>query len=189
MTDRARAIRGWAIISVLAVVAVLAVVLLPQDGNSQARRAATTVPPTLPPPVTVTGAPVTSSTLQPTASTTRDPEVFTTGTVAGPIQVRVVGTPSCVGKPGEGYAVTYQIANTSRRRVGPVLAQLDLQPPQQPVASLTVGQGVQAGVLVVVGNGELVTVSWQGVTSFPVEVQPCAPAPADPAAGRVTTTT
>ena len=58
--------------------------------------------PTIPPPPTVTALAATSSTVMATGKTTRDPNTFTTGTVAGPIQVRVLGESSCqgLGRPG-----------------------------------------------------------------------------------------
>jgi hypothetical protein len=67
--------------------------------------------PTIPPPPTVTALAATSSTVMATGKTTRDPETFTTGTVAGPIQVRVLGESSCQGFAGQGWRVRYQVTN------------------------------------------------------------------------------
>ena len=158
--------------------------------------ATTTIPPgatqpTIPPPPTATALAATSSTVMATGKTTRDPETFTTGTVAGPIQVRVIGEASCQGTAGQGWRVRYQITNDGPRRTGPVLAQVDLQPPVQLKPTLTLGRGGRhEETVLLVGSGELVTVTWQGVTSFPMEVEACPPNPADErAAGQVTTTT
>ena len=147
--------------------------------------------PTIPPPPTATALAATSSTVMATGKTTHDPNTFTTGTAAGPIQVRVLGESSCQGTAGQGWRVRYQVTNEGPRRTGPVLAQVDLQPPVQLKATLTVGRGGRhEETVLLVGSGELVTVTWQGVTSFPMEVEACPPNPADErAAGQVTTTT
>lgn len=147
--------------------------------------------PTIPPPPTVTALPATSSTVMATGKSTRNPNTFTTGTVAGPIQVRVIGESPCQGTAGQGWRVRYQVTNDGPRRTGPVLAQVDLQPPVQLKATLTLGRGGRhEETVLLVGSGELVTVTWQGVTSFPMEVETCPPNPADePAARQVTTTT
>ena len=72
----------------------------------------------------------------------------------------------------------------------PVLAQVDLQPPIQLKPTLTLGRGGRhEETLPLVGSGELVTVTWQGVTSFPMEVEACPPNPADERAARQVTTT
>ena len=97
--------------------------------------------PTIPPPPTVTALAATSSTLMATGKTTRDPNTFTTGTVAGPIQVRVLGESSCQGFAGRGWRVRYQVTNDGPRRSGPVLAQVDLQPPVQLKPTLTLDPG------------------------------------------------
>jgi hypothetical protein len=147
--------------------------------------------PTFPPAPTVTALPATSSTVMATGKSTRNPGTFTTGTVAGPIQVRVIGKAPCQGTAGQGWRVRYQVTNNGPRRTGPVLAQIDLQPPVQLKPTLTLGRGRRhEETVLLVGTGELVTVTWQGVTSFPMEVEPCPSNPADePAAGQVTTTT
>jgi hypothetical protein len=146
--------------------------------------------PTIPPSPTVTALPATSSTIQAPGSTTRNPETFTTGTVAGPIQVRVIGEPPCQGTAGQGWRVRYQVTNDGPRRTGPLLAQIDLQPPVQLKPSLSVDRGGRhEETLLLVGGGELVTVTWQGVTSFPMEVELCPPNPADEQAARQVTTT
>jgi hypothetical protein len=147
--------------------------------------------PTIPPPPTVTVLPATSSTVMATGKSTRDPGTFTTGTVAGPIQVRVIGKAPCQGTAGQGWRVRYQVTNDGPRRTGPVLAQVDLQPPVQLKSSLTLGRGGRhEETVLLVGSGELVTVTWHGVTSFPMEVEACPANPADErAAGQVTTTT
>jgi hypothetical protein len=147
--------------------------------------------PTIPPPPTVTALPATSSTVMATGKSTRDPGTFTTGTVAGPIQVRVIGEASCQGASGQGWRIRYQVTNDGPRRTGPVLAQIDLQPPVQLKPTLSVVRGGRhEETVLLVGSGELVTVTWQGVTSFPMEVEACPPNPADEqAAGQVTTTT
>ena len=179
-------------------VAALAWVVADRDRQSAQPPAVTqpTIPPgatqpTIPPPPTVTALPATSSTVMATGKSTRDPETFTTGTVAGPIQVRVIGEAPCQGTAGQGWRVRYQVTNDGPRRTGPVLAQVDLQPPVQLKPTLTVGRGRRhEETVLLVGSGELVTVTWQGVTSFPMEVEPCQPNPADErAAGQVTTTT
>src|SRR5918993_3516094 len=79
--------------------------------------------PTIPPPPTVTALAATSSTVMATGKTTRDPETFTTGTVAGPIQVRVIGEASCQGTAGQGWRVRYQVTHDGPPRTGPGLAQ------------------------------------------------------------------
>ena len=43
--------------------------------------------------------------------------------------------------------------------------------------------------MLLVGSGELVTVTWQGVTSFPMEVEACQTNPADELGARQITTT
>ena len=147
--------------------------------------------PTIAPPPTVTALSATSSTIMATGKSTRNPETFTTGTVGGPIQVRVIGKAPCQGTAGQGWRVRYQVTNDGPRRTGPVLAQVDLQPPVQLKSSLTLGHGGRhEETVLLVGSGELVTVTWQGVTSFPMEVEACPANPADErAAGHVTTTT
>jgi hypothetical protein len=148
------------------------------------------VQPTIPPPPTVTALPATSSTLQAPGATTRDPDTFTTSPIPGPIQVRVPGESPCVGLAGQGYRVTYRISNAGPTVSGPVTAQLDLQPPivLQPTLTLHRGQTREATAMVP-GTGELVTVSWAGRTSFPMEVAACRPNPADERAARQLTTT
>jgi hypothetical protein len=185
MTNRTR---GWLIVAALAVVAAAVVVLAPSDGSGQAGGPATTTPPTLAPPPTVTVVVATSSTIQPTGKSTRDPNTFTTNTLAGPIQVRVDGDAPCVEG---GYRVTFEITNTGPTAAGPVLAQLDLQDPILVRPRLTVGRsGRHTETVLVGGIGELVTVTWLGRTSFPMEVEACPEPPTDDdAAGAVTTTT
>jgi hypothetical protein len=146
--------------------------------------------PTIPPPPTVTALAATSSTVMATGRTTRDPETFTTGTVAGPIQGRVIGEAPCQGFAGQGWRVRYQVTNDGPRRTGPVLAQVDLQPPVQLRPTLSLGRGGRhEETLLLVGSGELVTVTWQGVTSFPMEVEACPTDPADELGARQLTTT
>jgi hypothetical protein len=148
------------------------------------------VQPTIPPPPTVTAIPATSSTLQAPGATTRDPDTFTTSPIPGPIQVRVPGESPCVGLAGEGYRVTWRISNAGPTVSGPVTAQLDLQPPIQVQPTLTLGRGqTREATAMVPGSGELVTVSWAGRTSFPMEVENCRTNPADERAARQLTTT
>ena len=157
--------------------------------------ATTTIPPgatqpTIPPPPTATALAATSSTVIATGKTTHDPNTFTTGTAPGPIQVRVLGESSCQGLAGQGWRVRYQVTNEGPGRTGPVLAQVDLQPPVQLKPTLTLGRGGRhEETVLLVGSGELVTVTWQGVTSFPMEVQACPPNPDDERAARQVTTT
>jgi hypothetical protein len=199
MTTR-RAVLVGILAGILVGIGIAALAWIVADRNRQSAQppAATqpTIPPgatqpTIPPPPTVTALAATSSTVMATGKSTRDPGTFTTGTVAGPIQVRVIGEAPCQGTDGEGWRVRYQVTNDGPRRTGPVLAQVDLQPPVQLKPTLTVGRGGRhEETVLVVGSGELVTVTWQGVTSFPMEVEACPPNPADePAAGQVTTTT
>jgi hypothetical protein len=198
MTSR-RAVLVGIVVGVLIGIGVAALAWIVTDRDRQAAQppAATqpTLPPgatqpTIPPPPTVTALPATSSTIQAPGSTTRNPETFTTGTVAGPIQVRVIGEAPCQGTAGQGWRVRYQVTNDGPRRSGPVLAQIDLQPPVQLRPRLSVGRGGRhEETLLLVGSGELVTVTWQGVTSFPMEVEPCPPNPADEQAARQVTTT
>jgi hypothetical protein len=143
--------------------------------------------PTIPPPPTVTAVPATSSTITATGKSTRDPNTFTTGTAPGPVQVRVLRESPCQGLAGQGWRVRYQVTNDGPRRTGPVLAQVDLQPPVQLRPTLTLGRGGRhEETVLLAGDGELVTVTWQGVTSFPMAVEACPP---NTAAGQVTTTT
>ena len=157
--------------------------------------ATTTIPPgatqpTIPPPPTATALAATSSTVIATGKTTHDPNTFTTGTAPGPIQVRVLGESCCQGLAGQGWRVRYQVTNEGPGRTGPVLAQVDLQPPVQLKPTLTLGRGGRhEETVLLVGSGELITVTWQGVTSFPMEVQACPPNPADERAARQVTTT
>jgi hypothetical protein len=191
--------RRAVLVGILVGIAIAALAWIIADRNSQSRRppAATqpTISPgairaTIPPPPTVTALPATSSTVMATGKSTRDPNTFTTGTVAGPIQVRVIGEAPCQGTAGQGWRVRYQVTNDGPRRSGPVLAQIDLQPSVQLKRTLTLGRGGRhEETVLLVGSGELVTVTWQGVTSFPMEVEACPPNPADErAAGQVTTT-
>jgi hypothetical protein len=195
-----RAVLVGILVGVLVGIGATALVWIVADRNRQPDRpsaAATTTispgatQPTIPPPPTATALAATSSTVMATGKTTRDPETFTTGTVAGPIQVRVLGESSCQGFAGQGWRVRYQVTNEGPRRTGPVLAQVDLQPPIQLKPTLTLGPGGRhEETVLLVGSGELVTISWQGVTSFPMEVEACRTNPADErAAGQVTTTT
>ncbi|HJW60375.1 MAG TPA: hypothetical protein VJ931_12160, partial [Actinomycetota bacterium] len=102
----------------------------------------------------------------------------------------VIGQAPCEGFAGQGWRVSYQVTNDGPRRSGPVLAQVDLQPPVQLKPTLTLGRGGRhEETLLLVGSGELVTVTWQGVTSFPMEVEACQPNPADERAARQITTT
>jgi hypothetical protein len=195
-----RAVIVGILVGILVGIGIAALVWIVADRNRQpGRPPAATQPtispgatqPTIPPPPTVTALPATSSTVMATGKTTSDPNTFTTGTVPGPVQVRVLGESSCQGLAGQGWRIRYQVTNDGPRRTGPVLAQVDLQPPVQLKPTLTLGRGGRhEETLLLVGSGELVTVTWQGVTSFPMEVEPCQPNPADErAAGRVTTTT
>jgi hypothetical protein len=199
MTTR-RALLVGILAGILVGIGIAALAWIVADSNSQSRQPPaatqpTIVPgaaqPTIPPPPTVTAQPATSSTVMATGKSTRDPNTFTTGTVAGPIQVRVIGKASCQGTAGQGWRVRYQVTNDGPRRSGPVLAQVDLQPTIQLRPTLTLGRGGRhEETVLLVGSGELVTLTWQGVTSFPMEVEACPPNPADePAAGQVTTTT
>ena len=199
MTTR-RALLVGILAGILAGIGVAALAWIVADRNRQSGQPpAATQPtispgatqPTIPPPPTVTALPATSSTVMATGKTTRDPNTFTTGTAPGPIQVRVLGESSCQGLAGQGWRVRYQVTNDGPRRTGPVLAQVDLQPPVQLKPTLTLGRGGRhEETVLLVGSGELVTVTWQGVTSFPMEVEACPPNPADErAAGQVTTTT
>jgi hypothetical protein len=199
MTTR-RAVLVGILIGILVSTGVASLAWLVVDRNRQPERppaAATTTispgatQPTIPPPPTVTAMPATSSTVMATGKTTRDPNTFTTGTAPGPVQVRVLGESSCQGLAGQGWRVHYQVTNDGPRRSGPVLAQVDLQPPVQLKPTLTLGRGGRhEETVLLVGSGELITVTWQGVTSFPMEVEPCPSNPADErAAGQVTTTT
>jgi hypothetical protein len=199
MTTR-RALLVGILVGILVGVGIAAVAWIVADRDRQPARppAATqttiapgATQPTIPPPPTVTALPATSSTVMATGKSTRNPETFTTGTVAGPIQVRVIGEAPCQGTAGQGWRVRYQVTNDGPRRSGPVLAQVDLQPPVQLKPTLTLDRGGRhEETVLLVGSGELVTVTWQGVTSFPMEVEPCPPNPADErAAGQVTTTT
>lgn len=199
MTTR-RAVLIGILVGILLGIGIAALTWIVADRNRQSAQPPAAAPPTIspgatqptiPPPPTVTALPATSSTVMATGKSTRDPGTFTTGTVAGPIQVRVIGKAPCQGTAGEGWRVRYQVTNDGPRRTGPVLAQVDLQPPIQLKPILTVSRGGRhEETLLVVGSGELVTVTWQGVTSFPMEVEACPPNPADErAAGQVTTTT
>ena len=199
MTTR-RAVLVGVLAGILVGIGVAALAWIVADRNRQPEHppaaATTTIPPgatqpTIPPPPTATALAATSSTVIATGKTTHDPNTFTTGTVAGPIQVRVLGESSCQGTAGQGCRVRYQVTNDGPRRTGPVLAQVDLQPPVQLKATLTLGRGGRhEETVLLVGSGELVTVTWQGVTSFPMEVEACPTNPADEqAAGQVTTTT
>ena len=199
MTTR-RAVLVGVLVGILLGIGIAALAWIVADRNRQSAQPPAAAPPTIspgatqptiPPPPTVTALPATSSTVMATGKSTRDPGTFTTGTVAGPIQVRVIGKAPCQGTAGEGWRVRYQVTNNGPRRTGPVLAQVDLQPPIQLKPTLTVGRGGRhEETLLVAGSGELVTVTWQGVTSFPMELEACPPNPADErAAGQVTTTT
>jgi hypothetical protein len=199
MTTR-RAVLVGILVGILLGIGIAALAWIVADRNRQPGQPPAAAPPTIspgatqptiPPPPTVTALPATSSTVMATGKTTRNPNTFTTGTVAGPIQVRVIGEAPCQGTAGEGWRVRYQVTNDGPRRTGPVLAQVDLQPPVQLKPTLSVGRGGRhEETVLVVGSGELITVTWQGVTSFPMEVEACPPNPADePAAGQVTTTT
>ena len=199
MTTR-RAVLIGILAGILVGIGVAALAWIVADRNRQPEHppaaATTTIPPgatqpTIPPPPTATALAATSSTVIATGKTTHDPNTFTTGTVAGPIQVRVIGEAPCQGTAGQGWRVRYQVTNDGPRRTGPVLAQVDLQPPVQLKPTLTLGRGGRhEETVLLVGSGELVTVTWQGVTSFPMEVEACPPNPADErAAGQVTTTT
>lgn len=198
MTTR-RAVLVGILVGILIGIVVAALAWIVADRNRQSGQppaaAQPTVPPgatqpTIPPPPTVTALPATSSTVMATGKSTRDPNTFTTGTVAGPIQVRVIGEAPCQGTAGQGWRVRYQITNDGPRRTGPVLAQVDLQPPVQLKPTLTLGRGGRhEETVLLVGSGELVTVTWQGVTSFPMEVETCPPNPADERAARQVTTT
>lgn len=198
MTTR-RAVVVGVLVGVLVGIGIAALAWIVADRNRQSGQppAATqstispgVTQPTIPPPPTVTALAATSSTVMATGKTTRDPNTFTTGTVAGPIQVRVIGEASCQGFAGQGWRVRYQVTNDGPGRTGPVLAQVDLQPPVQLKATLTLGRGGRhEETVLLVGSGELVTVTWQGVTSFPMEVQACPTNPADERAARQVTTT
>jgi hypothetical protein len=199
MTTR-RAVLVGILVGVLVGIGIASLAWIVADRNRQPEHPPAAAPttispgatqPTIPPPPTVTALAATSSTVMATGKTTRDPNTFTTGTVAGPIQVRVIGESSCQGTAGQGWRVRYQVTNDGPGRTGPVLAQVDLQPPVQLKPTLTLGPGGRhEETVLLVGSGELVTVTWQGVTSFPMEVEACPPNPADePAAGQVTTTT
>lgn len=192
--------RRAVLVGILIGIGVAALAWIVVDRNRQSDHppaaAQPTVPPaatqlTIPPPPTATALPATSSTVMATGKSTRDPNTFTTGTAPGPIQVRVLGGSPCQGLAGQGWRVRYQITNDGPRRTGPVLAQVDLQPPVQLKPTLTLGPGGRHDeTVLLVGSGELVTVTWQGVTSFPMEVEACPPNPADErAAQQVTTTT
>jgi len=180
--------RRWRLISagLVAVLILVAALAFMQEGNS---RTGVVVQPTatIPPPPTVsTLPPATSSTIQAPGSTTADPNTFTTGTLPGPIQVRVREDSPCV--PGRGYRVRYEITNDGPAVAGPVTAQLDLQPPVVVESSLRLEDGGRrVREVVIVGTGELITITWRGRTSFPMEVKACPPNPADTAS--VTTTT
>ena len=198
MTTR-RAVLLGILAGILLGIGIAAVFWIVADRNRQsAQPPAATQPtispgatqPTIPPPPTVTALAATSSTLMATGKTTRDPNTFTTGTVAGPIQVRVLGESSCQGFAGRGWRVRYQVTNDGPRRSGPVLAQVDLQPPVQLKPTLTLDPGGRhEETVLLVGSGELVTVTWQGVTSFPMEVEACQTNPADELGARQITTT
>jgi hypothetical protein len=198
MTTR-RAVLVGVLVGVLLGIGVAALAWIVADRNRQPEHpsaAATTTispgvtQPTIPPPPTVTALAATSSTVMATGKTTRDPNTFTTGTAPGPIQVRVIGESSCQGFAGQGWRVHYQVTNDGPGRTGPVLAQVDLQPPVQLKPTLTLGPGGRhEETVLLVGSGELVTVTWQGVTSFPMEVQACPTNPADEQAARQVTTT
>jgi hypothetical protein len=199
MTTR-RAVLAGVLVGILVGIGVAAVAWIVADRNRQSGQPpgatqSTISPgatqPTIPPPPTVTALAATSSTVMATGKSTGNPDTFTTGTVAGPIQVRVIGEASCQGTAGQGWRVRYQVTNDGPRRTGPVLAQVDLQPPVQLKPTLTLGRGGRhEETVLLVGSGELVTVTWQGVTSFPMEVEACPPNPADElGAGQVTTTT
>jgi hypothetical protein len=198
MTTR-RAVLVGILVGILLGIGIAALAWIVADRNRQPGQPPAAAPPTIspgatqptiPPPPTVTALPATSSTVMATGKSTRDPGTFTTGTVAGPIQVRVIGEAQCQGTAGQGWRVRYQVTNDGPRRTGPLLAQIDLQPPVQLKPTLSVGRGGRhEETVLLVGSGELVTVTWQGVTSFPMEVEPCPSNPADePAAGQVTTT-
>ena len=110
-------------VGILVGIGVAALAWIVADRNRQAAQPpATTQPtispgatqPTIPPPPTVTALAATSSTVMATGKTTRDPETFTTGTVAGPIQVRVIGQAPCQGTAGQGWRVRYQVTSASR---------------------------------------------------------------------------
>ena len=198
MTTR-RAVLLGILAGILLGIGIAALFWIVADRNRQSAQppaaATTTIPlgatqPTIPPPPTVTALAATSSTLMATGKTTSDPNTFTTGTVAGPIQVRVLGESSCQGFAGRGWRVRYQVTNDGPRRSGPVLAQVDLQPPVQLKPTLTLDPGGRhEETVLLVGSGELVTVTWQGVTSFPMEVEACQTNPADELGARQITTT
>jgi hypothetical protein len=196
VNPRLRAVLVVAAILVVSVGAVaLAMAATPPTGQVISAGVQPTDPTLAPPPTASTLAPATSSTIQAPGSTTRDPNTFTTGTMAGPIQVRVLGEPTCERDPyGEpaGYLVRYQITNSGPRAAGPVTVQLDLQPPGQDPepATLALARGAgYDGQVLVPGTGELVTITWQGRTSFPVEVEFCKPDPDDEDAAEGVTTT
>ena len=189
MTTR-RAVLVGVLVGILVGIGVAAVAWIVADRNRQSGQPPGATQPTIPPPPTVTALAATSSTVMATGKSTGNPDTFTTGTVAGPIQVRVIGEASCQGTAGQGWRVRYQVTNDGPRRTGPVLAQVDLQPPVQLKPTLTLGRGGRhEETVLLVGSGELVTVTWQGVTSFPMEVEACPPNPADERAARQVTTT
>jgi hypothetical protein len=191
--------RRAVLVGILVGIGVASLAWIVADRNRQPERppvaTQATIPPgatqpTIPPPPTVTALAATSSTVMATGKTTRDPNTFTTGTAPGPVQVRVLGESSCQGLAGQGWRVHYQVTNDGRRRTGPVLAQVDLQPLVQLKPTLTLGRGGRhEETVLLVGSGELVTVTWQGVTSFPMEVEACQTNPADELGARQVTTT
>jgi hypothetical protein len=198
MTTTRRAVLVGVLVGILVGIGVGSLAWIVVDRNRQSDRPPAAQPtispgatqPTIPPPPTVTALAATSSTVMATGKSTRNPDTFTTGTAPGPIQVRVIGRAPCQGTAGQGWRVRYQVTNDGPRRTGPVLAQVDLQPPVQLRPTLSVGRGGRhEETVLLVGSGELVTVTWQGVTSFPMEVEACPSNPADEGAARQVTTT
>ena len=107
MTTR-RAVLVGVLVGILVGIGVAALAWIVADRNRQSGQPpAATQPtispgvtqPTIPPPPTVTALAATSSTVMATGKSTRDPDTFTTGTVAGPIQVRVIGEPPARARP------------------------------------------------------------------------------------------
>lgn len=178
------------LLAILAVVALTTIALLATLGNGGARQP-TAATSTTAPAATLSAS--TTTIVQPSAVTGRGPESFTTLRAPGPVQVTVTHL-ACVRYAGDGWRISYRIANQDTERTGAVLAQVDDAEAVVLASSLTLraGQSMEA-TQTVIGAGEAVVVTWANssrpVASFPLELPFCPVDPADERAARQATTT